>query len=41
MIQASDAPGLGVEANRETLSKYLRRVRVELDGELFYESPEP
>lgn len=41
MIRALDTPGLGVEANPETLRKYLRRVKIELDGELLYESPEP
>jgi len=41
MIRASDSPGLGVEANPETLRKYLRRIRIELDGQLLYESPEP
>ena len=41
MISAPDTPGLGVEANLETLRKYLRRVRIELDGELLYESTEP
>ncbi len=41
MIIAADAPGLGVEANPEVLNKYLRRVKIELDGEMLYESPEP
>jgi L-alanine-DL-glutamate epimerase-like enolase superfamily enzyme len=41
MVSAPDRPGLGVEANLETVRKYLRRVRIELDGKLLYESPEP
>lgn len=41
MVRAPDSPGLGVEVNRETIRKYLRRVRVEVDGRLLYESPEP
>lgn len=41
MVQATDRPGLGVEANLETLRRYLRRVKIELDGKLLYESPEP
>lgn len=41
MVSAADTPGLGVEANLDTLRTYLRRVRIELDGKLLYESPEP
>jgi L-alanine-DL-glutamate epimerase-like enolase superfamily enzyme len=41
MVCAPDTPGLGVEANLDTLRKYLRRVRIELDGQLLFESPEP
>jgi L-alanine-DL-glutamate epimerase-like enolase superfamily enzyme len=41
MVSAPDKPGLGVEANPDTLRKYLRRVRIELDGKALYESTEP
>jgi L-alanine-DL-glutamate epimerase-like enolase superfamily enzyme len=41
MVSAPDRPGLGVEANLDTLRKYLRRVRIELDGKVLYESTEP
>jgi L-alanine-DL-glutamate epimerase-like enolase superfamily enzyme len=41
MVSAPDLPGLGVEVNLATLRTYLRRVRIEIDGELLYESPEP
>lgn len=41
MVSAPDTPGLGVEANLDTIRKYMRRVRIELDGELLYESTEP
>jgi L-alanine-DL-glutamate epimerase-like enolase superfamily enzyme len=41
MVSAPDTPGLGVEANPDTLRNYLRRVRIELDGRMLYESPEP
>jgi L-alanine-DL-glutamate epimerase-like enolase superfamily enzyme len=40
-VSAPDGPGLGVETNLDTLRKYMRRVRIELDGRLLYESPEP
>jgi L-alanine-DL-glutamate epimerase-like enolase superfamily enzyme len=40
-VRAADAPGLGVEASLETIRQYLRRVRIEIDGRLLYQSPEP
>ncbi|NQW16454.1 MAG: mandelate racemase/muconate lactonizing enzyme family protein [Chloroflexi bacterium] len=39
MVQASDAPGLGVEANVDTIRQYLRQVRIEVDGKVLYETP--
>ena len=41
MVSAPDAPGLGVEANPETLRKFMRRVKIEIDGKVIYESTEP
>jgi L-alanine-DL-glutamate epimerase-like enolase superfamily enzyme len=41
MVSAPDTPGLGVEANPETLRKYLRRLKIEIDGKTIYESTEP
>lgn len=41
MIAAPDTPGLGVETNIEILRKYLRRVKIEIDGKTIYESTEP
>ncbi len=41
MVSAPDRPGLGVEASLGTVRKYLRKVRIELDGKLLYESPKP
>lgn len=40
-VQASDAPGLGVEVNLEALSEYQRHVKIEIDGETLFESSEP
>lgn len=41
MIAAPDTPGLGVVANEDTICKYLRRVKIEIDGKTIYESTEP
>jgi len=38
MINVSNSPGLGVTINKDTLRKYLRRVKIEIDGKPFFES---
>jgi len=40
-VRASDAPGLGVEANLEAISEYQRQVKIEIDGEVLFESAQP
>lgn len=40
-VQAPSLPGLGVEVNHETIRKYQRMVRIEIDGETLFESQEP
>ena len=41
LIQAPDTPGLGVQANLETLTQYQRQVKIQIDGEILFESSEP
>lgn len=41
MVQASDAPGLGVDVNTQTVRTYLKKVRIEVDGVRLFDSPEP
>ena len=36
-----DTPGLGVEANLETISQYQRHVKIEIDGAVLFESSQP
>jgi len=40
-VKASDAPGLGVEANLDAIRKYQRKVRIEIDGKTLFESQGP
>lgn len=40
LVHCPDAPGLGVEVNLDTVRKYLRRVRIEIDGKTIHETPE-
>jgi L-alanine-DL-glutamate epimerase-like enolase superfamily enzyme len=40
-VQAPDTPGLGVEANLEAIAHYQRQVKIEIDGEVLFESVEP
>ena len=41
LVQAPSTPGLGVEANLDTISKYQRQVRIEIDGKTLFESAQP
>jgi L-alanine-DL-glutamate epimerase-like enolase superfamily enzyme len=41
LIQAPDTPGLGVEVNLDTLRQYQRQVKIEIDGEVLFESSQP
>ena len=41
LIEAPDTPGLGVEVNLDTLRQYQRQVKIEVDGEVLFESQEP
>jgi L-alanine-DL-glutamate epimerase-like enolase superfamily enzyme len=41
LVYCPDAPGLGVDVNLETVRTYLRHVRIEVDGEVLHETPEP
>jgi L-alanine-DL-glutamate epimerase-like enolase superfamily enzyme len=40
-VRASDAPGLGVEANLEAISTYQRKVKIQVDDEILFESSAP
>ena len=40
-VQAPDRPGLGVEANPEAITQYQRHVKIEIDGEVLFESSQP
>jgi L-alanine-DL-glutamate epimerase-like enolase superfamily enzyme len=39
MVEAPDIPGLGVEVSTDALRKYLRAVRIEVDGKVLHETP--
>lgn len=41
LVHCPDEPGLGVDVNLETVRKFLRRVRIEVDGEVIHETSEP
>ncbi|NQW19339.1 MAG: mandelate racemase/muconate lactonizing enzyme family protein [Chloroflexi bacterium] len=40
-VQASDAHGLGVQVNPGAISEYQRMVKIEIDGEVLFESAQP
>ncbi|MBT3994398.1 MAG: mandelate racemase/muconate lactonizing enzyme family protein [Chloroflexi bacterium] len=40
-VRASDKPGLGVEVNLDAIREYQRQVKIEIDGELLFESSQP
>ena len=40
-VKAPSTPGLGVEVNLDTISKYQRQVKIEIDGEVLFESKQP
>jgi L-alanine-DL-glutamate epimerase-like enolase superfamily enzyme len=40
-VQAPDTPGLSVEVNLDTLRQYQRHVKIEIDGEVLFESAQP
>jgi L-alanine-DL-glutamate epimerase-like enolase superfamily enzyme len=40
-VNASEAPGLGVEANLEAISTYQRKVKIQVDDEILFESSAP
>ncbi len=40
-VQASDKPGLGVEVNLGAIHEYQRHVKIEIDGEVLFESAQP
>ena len=40
-VKASSTPGLGVEVNLSAISKYQRHIKIEIDGEVLFESREP
>ena len=39
-VRAPDAPGLGVEINRETVKQYLVETEIRVQGKLLYQTPE-
>ncbi len=39
LVSLPPGPGLGVEINLDTVARYARRVKIEIDGRLLYESP--
>ncbi|MBI4305145.1 MAG: mandelate racemase/muconate lactonizing enzyme family protein [Chloroflexi bacterium] len=41
MVDCPENPGLGVDVNLETVRKYQRQVRIEIDGKVLFESKEP
>jgi L-alanine-DL-glutamate epimerase-like enolase superfamily enzyme len=41
LVQAPDTPGLGVEVNLEAIRQYQRHVKIEIDGEVLFESSAP
>ncbi|MBH65728.1 MAG: mandelate racemase [Chloroflexi bacterium] len=40
-VRASEAPGLGVEANLDAIRQYQRHVKIEIDGQALFKSDEP
>ena len=38
LVRVPEAPGLGVEVNLDTVRKYLKPVRIEVDGKVLFES---
>ncbi|MCX8276762.1 MAG: mandelate racemase/muconate lactonizing enzyme family protein [Dehalococcoidia bacterium] len=41
LIRASDEPGLGVEVNLDAIREFQRNVKIEIDGEVLFESAKP
>jgi L-alanine-DL-glutamate epimerase-like enolase superfamily enzyme len=41
LVRASDEPGLGITINTQAVRRYLKRVRIEVDGVRLFDSPEP
>jgi len=41
LVRASDKPGLGVEVNLDAIREYHRQVKIEIDGEILFESDKP
>ncbi|MDG0866547.1 mandelate racemase/muconate lactonizing enzyme family protein [Candidatus Lucifugimonas marina] len=41
LIRASDEPGLGVEVNLDAINEFQRMVKIEVDGEVLFESDKP
>jgi len=41
LIRASDEPGLGVEVNLDAIREFQRHVKIEIDGEVLFESTQP
>jgi len=40
-VRASDGPGLGVEVNLDAIKEFQRNVKIEIDGEVLFESSQP
>ena len=40
-VRASDKPGLGVKVNLNAIHEYQRQVKIEIDGEILFESDNP
>jgi len=41
LVDCPDKPGLGVDVNLDTVRRYQRKVRIEIDGKLLFASPDP
>ncbi len=41
LVRASDKPGLGVKVNLDAIRAYQRQVKIEIDGEILFESDKP
>lgn len=41
LIRASDEPGLGVEVSLDAINEFQRMVKIEVDGEVLFESSQP
>ena len=41
LVRASDKPGLGVKVNLDAIRAYQRQVKIEIDGEILFESDNP